>query len=47
MMSETIPALNLGELEERARAVLPQMAYGCYAGGANDEVTLRENRGRL
>lgn len=44
MMSETIAALNLGELEERARAVLPQMAYGYYASGANDEVTLRENR---
>src|SRR6516164_8227553 len=43
-MSETIPALNLGELEERARAVLPQMAYDYYASGANDEVTLRENR---
>ena len=44
MMSETVPALNLGELEERARAVLPPMAYGYYASGANDEVTLRENR---
>jgi hypothetical protein len=29
-MSETIPVLNLGELEERARAVLPQMAYDYY-----------------
>ena len=44
MMNETIAALNLGELEERARAVLSQMAYGYYASGANDEVTLRENR---
>ncbi|MBV9488284.1 MAG: alpha-hydroxy-acid oxidizing protein [Verrucomicrobia bacterium] len=43
-MSETIPALNLGELEERARAVLPQVAYDYYASGANDEVTLRQNR---
>jgi 4-hydroxymandelate oxidase len=43
-MSETIQAINLGELEERARAVLPQMVYDYYASGANDEVTLRENR---
>ena len=43
-MSERIDAINLEELEERARAVLPQMAYDFYASGANDEVTLRENR---
>ena len=43
-MSESINFINLGELEVRARAVLPQMAYDYYAGGANDEVTLRENR---
>jgi 4-hydroxymandelate oxidase len=43
-MSETIDAINLGELEERARVVLHQMAYDYYASGANDEVTLRENR---
>jgi 4-hydroxymandelate oxidase len=43
-MSERIDAINLEELEERAREVLPQMAYDYYAGGANDEVTLRENR---
>ena len=43
-MSETIPALNLEELEARACEALPQMAYDYYAGGADDEVTLRENR---
>ena len=43
-MSERIDAINLEELEERARKVLPQMAYDYYASGANDEVTLRENR---
>src|SRR6516162_4670859 len=43
-MSERIDAINLEELEGRARKVLPQMAYDFYASGANDEVTLRENR---
>jgi 4-hydroxymandelate oxidase len=43
-MSERIDPINLEELEKRAREVLPQMAYDYYAGGANDEVTLRENR---
>jgi 4-hydroxymandelate oxidase len=43
-MSETIEVLNLRELETRARALLPQMAYDYYVSGANDEVTLRENR---
>ena len=43
-MSERIDAINLEKLEERAREVLPQMAYDYYATGANDEVTLRENR---
>ena len=37
-MSETIDAINLGELEALARAVLPRMAYDYYAGGANDEI---------
>ena len=36
--------INLCDLEERARAVLPQMSYDFYASGANDEITLRENR---
>ena len=43
-MSERIDAINLEELEERARKVLPQMAYDYYASGANDEITLRDNR---
>ncbi len=36
--------VNLLELEERARAKIGQMAYDYYAGGAEDEITLRENR---
>jgi 4-hydroxymandelate oxidase len=44
IMSQRIDAINLEELEERARELLPQMAYDYYASGANDEVTLRENR---
>jgi 4-hydroxymandelate oxidase len=43
-MSERIEPINLCDLEERARAVLPQMSYDFYASGANDEITLRENR---
>jgi 4-hydroxymandelate oxidase len=43
-MSERIDAVNLRELEARARELLPQMAYDYYASGANDEITLRENR---
>ena len=43
-MSERIDAINLEELEERAREVLPQMAYDYYASGGNDELALRENR---
>jgi isopentenyl diphosphate isomerase/L-lactate dehydrogenase-like FMN-dependent dehydrogenase len=43
-MSERIDAINVGELEALARGVLPRMAYDYYAGGANDEITLRENR---
>src|SRR5690348_13887892 len=36
--------LNLGEYEEAARAILPQMAFDYIAGGADDEITVRENR---
>jgi 4-hydroxymandelate oxidase len=36
-------ALNLRELEELAREKLTAMAYGYYASGALEEVTLREN----
>ena len=43
-MSERIDAINLWELETRARELLPQMASDYYASGANDEITLRENR---
>jgi 4-hydroxymandelate oxidase len=38
------PAVNLRDLEEQARAVLPQRAYDYFASGAWDEVTLAENR---
>ncbi|HEX6927583.1 MAG TPA: alpha-hydroxy acid oxidase [Longimicrobiaceae bacterium] len=37
-------AIHLGELEERAAKLLPRMVYDYYAGGAHDEITLRENR---
>ena len=43
-MNEKIDAINLWELEARARELLPQMGYDYYASGANDEITLRENR---
>ncbi len=36
--------VNLFEYEELARQSLPQMAYDYYASGADDEVSLRENR---
>jgi len=36
--------LNLFELERAAEQRLPPMAWAYYAGGARDEVTLRENR---
>jgi 4-hydroxymandelate oxidase len=37
-------AINLFELETSARELLPQTAYDHHTGGANDEITLRENR---
>ena len=40
-MSEKIDAINLWELEARARELLPKMAHDYYASGANDEITLR------
>jgi 4-hydroxymandelate oxidase len=43
-VSEQIEAINLCELEMKARELLPQTAYDYYASGANDENTLRENR---
>jgi 4-hydroxymandelate oxidase len=36
--------VNLLELEELAREKLSQMTFDYYAGGAEDEITLRENR---
>ena len=36
--------VHLGEFEAVAAGRLPQMVYDYYAGGAHDEITLRENR---
>lgn len=36
--------IHLSEFEEHARDRLPQMVYDYYAGGAHDEITLRDNR---
>jgi 4-hydroxymandelate oxidase len=36
--------VNLHELEEAARTLIPALAFGYMAGGAEDEVTLHENR---
>ncbi len=35
--------INLQDYEEAARAVLPGMVYDYYAGGAGDEISVREN----
>lgn len=35
---------NLLQLEEMARPLLPPSVYGYYAGGSNDEITLKDNR---
>ena len=35
--------LNARDYETSARAVLPQQVYDYYAGGAGDEITVREN----
>jgi isopentenyl diphosphate isomerase/L-lactate dehydrogenase-like FMN-dependent dehydrogenase len=43
-LGEEIDAINLLELEMKARELLPRTAYDYYASGANDEITLRENR---
>jgi 4-hydroxymandelate oxidase len=43
-MSSPIPHLNLAEIESAARERLTALAYEYYVGGANDEVTVRENR---
>jgi 4-hydroxymandelate oxidase len=43
-MTHATPYLNLGEIEAAARERLTALAYAYYVGGANDEVTVRENR---
>jgi 4-hydroxymandelate oxidase len=43
-VSDGILFLNLAEIEAAARERLTALAYEYYAGGANDEVTVRENR---
>jgi 4-hydroxymandelate oxidase len=42
--SEDRPPVTLAEYEDRARAVLPRMAFDYFAGGAEDEWTVAENR---
>src|SRR4051812_14190166 len=39
--------VNLFDYEELARKRLPAMAYEYIAGGAGDEVTLRDNRAQF
>lgn len=41
---EAAPPLNLDGFEELARERLPEAVYHYFAGGAADELTLRENR---
>lgn len=43
-VSNQLNAINLFELEMKARELLPQTAYDHQASGANDEITLHENR---
>src|SRR5215207_8895009 len=43
-MVDGVPFLNLAEIERAARERLTALAYDYYVGGANDEVTVRENR---
>jgi 4-hydroxymandelate oxidase len=43
-MADGVPFLNLAEIELAARERLTPLAYEYYVGGANDEVTIRENR---
>jgi 4-hydroxymandelate oxidase len=44
MPNESTPFLNLADVEAAAKGRLTALAYEYYVGGANDEVTLRENR---
>ncbi|HEX5076477.1 MAG TPA: alpha-hydroxy acid oxidase [Gemmatimonadaceae bacterium] len=43
-MTGSPPPLNLAEIESAAKERLTALAYEYYVGGANDEVTVRENR---
>jgi 4-hydroxymandelate oxidase len=43
-VTDSIPYLNLAEIEAAAKERLTALAYEYYVGGANDEVTVRENR---
>jgi (S)-2-hydroxy-acid oxidase len=36
--------LNVAEYERYAASVMPRNSHGYYASGANDMITLRENR---
>lgn len=35
---------NVNDFQELARLALPKMYYDFYAGGAEDQYTLKENR---
>lgn len=41
---EKFSPVNLFDFEERARSLINKMAFDYYSSGANDEITLRENR---
>jgi 4-hydroxymandelate oxidase len=43
-VADQTPFLNLAEIEAAARERITTLAYDYYVGGANDEVTVRENR---
>lgn len=43
-MPDNKEIINLYEFEKASKAKLPQMIYDFYAGGAYDEITVRENR---
>jgi 4-hydroxymandelate oxidase len=42
-VSAALPPVNLAEYEAHARTILPPMVWDYYAGGADDELTLRDN----
>ncbi len=43
-MNPTEPLVNLFDFEAHAKAILPKPRFDFFAGGAADEITLRENR---